>query len=253
MPAPLTITVWQCPPLPAAAYDAWLNPDEQARARRFRNPLDSDRFTTARALVRAALGRRTGTLPAGVDVRTHPRHSTSPGRPFVAGGPSFSISHAGALVLVAVLEGTGDTRVGVDGGVDGGVEVGVDVESLAAVTGNLHDLAGAVSPREEPATGWTPLTFTRTWVRREAVLKAVGTGLLAPRDDLVLSPGDRPAAVLHSAGALPPPSRLHLIDLGQSGGHLAALALCSPAPVATPEVVLADGRALLAEHRTLGP
>lgn len=110
------------------------------------------------------------------------------------------------------------------------------------------------------------MTFTRSWVRREAVLKAVGTGLLAPRDDLLLSRADRPAAVVRSGGVLPAADRLAVSDVGLQrtpratgsvvrGGpddgtsSLAAVALCAPHhPVALGTVTLCAGSTLLARH-----
>ena len=259
------VTVWCAPPFPArAGASAWLSPGETARAAGFRREADRDRFTTGRALVRAALGEGLGVAPRDVVVRLASRGGATPGRPFVDGAPSFSIAHAGAWVLVAVAGGRPD-----------GVDVGVDVESTAAARDHLADLLDAVPGGERPLTGWTPASFTRSWVRREAVLKAVGTGLLAPRDDLLLDRADLPARTVHSTGMLPAPDRLALRDLdlpappagatGATGAtppagatgdgrrtgetYLAAVAICSAVgPVRFSDVELADGLPLLARH-----
>ncbi|WP_407319843.1 4'-phosphopantetheinyl transferase superfamily protein [Isoptericola halotolerans] len=144
----------------------------------------------------------------------------------------------------------------------GTVSVGVDVESVARVERHLDAVIGTVPPGERPAGGWTPMSLTRSWVRREAVLKAAGTGLLAPPSDLVLASADGPPAVARSGGTLPVPSRLALHDVGlpqlersegapQQASYLAALGLCSTDPSRAPlsHVAVADGAALLARHQ----
>mgnify|MGYP002349437706 CR=1 FL=1 len=296
MPTPLltaAVTVWcAVPDATDARATAWLPPDEALRASAFRHEEDRQRFVTGRALVRAALGERLGVPPTEVAIRLGPRDAAAPGRPFVEGAPSFSIAHAGRWVLVAIVGTvTGSRGVAGDAASDGGpdlavgVDVGVDVESTAPARDHLTDLLDAVPPGERPADGWDAESFTRSWTRREAVLKAVGTGLLAPRDDLLLSPADRAAAVVRSGGAVPAPDRLALRDLtlpsvppdawptpragesvtlGGQPGHprrpvsspsldetyLGAVALCTPrGPVAFSTVDLADGRALLSRHR----
>ncbi|MET4225802.1 4'-phosphopantetheinyl transferase family protein [Oerskovia enterophila] len=295
MPTPLltaAVTVWCAAPGAAGVRaSGWLSPDEALRAAAFRHEEDRQRFVTGRALVRAALGERLGVSPTEVAIRLGPRDAVAPGRPSVEGAPSFSIAHAGRWVLVAVVGTvTGSRGVAGDAATDGdlglaaGVDVGVDVESTAPARDHLTDLLDAVPPGERPTGGWDAASFTRSWARREAVLKAVGTGLLAPRDDLLLSPADRAAAVVRSGGSVPAPDRLVLRDLelpsGPSGArsspsmseraplgrrvrpprsaspspsagetHLAAVALCSPrAPVAFSTVELADGSILLSRH-----
>jgi 4'-phosphopantetheinyl transferase len=213
-------------------------------------------------MTRAIMAERLDLAPAGIEVMIGARTSQAPGKPYVPGGPSFSIAHAGEHVLVAVVDGEAATA---------SVSIGVDVESTRPAHAHLADLLDAAPPGERPERGWTPESFTRSWVRREAVLKAVGTGLLAPRDDLLLSPADGSAAVVRSGGALPSPRHLALDDLdltaapstgrsvpvdggGEREEHLAAVALCAPEHhVALGAVTLADGLVLLARHGLAGP
>lgn len=164
----------------------------------FRRIEDRERFLTGRVVARAALSECQGLPPWGIDIDVCPWDGPTPGRPYVAGGPSFSVSHSGTWVLVAVSsDGT----------------VGVDVEGVDAVAKNLSRVVQAVPSAEAPVGGWTPESFARAWTRREAVLKAVGLGLLVPRDDLLLSRADEPASVRVTKGPLPPAGRLFVVDL----------------------------------------
>ncbi|MFE4465998.1 4'-phosphopantetheinyl transferase family protein [Oerskovia sp. NPDC056781] len=211
-----SVTIWCAPPAPCLPGQvAWLSADEAVKASRFRRPVDLDRFVTGRLLTRAVLGERLHQAPEDVDIRLGAREGAAPGRPYVAQGPSFSIAHAESWVLVAVVDPAGPPLPGAAASAvpEAGVDVGVDVESTAPARAHLADLLDAVPADERPADGWDAESFTRSWVRREAVLKAVGTGLLAPRDDLLLSRADRPAHVVHSGGLLPAPDRLAVRDL----------------------------------------
>ena len=81
----------------------------------------------------------------------------------------FNVSHSGDLALIAVLPGSG--------------RVGVDVEWLVDRP-NLLDLASTVAtPRELAQLALESRrqleSFYRLWTRKEAYLKAIGTGLSA--------------------------------------------------------------------------
>lgn len=190
------------------------------------------------------LGDALGVPARAVGLRVDGPGEAAPGRPRAAGGPSFSVAHAGAWVLLAVVTAD-DPGAGDDGA--GDTEVGVDVEAVAAVGALLDDLHDAVPAGERPPAGWDARSLTRSWVRREAVLKAVGTGLLAPRDDLLLARADAPAAVVRTGGRLPDPARLALRDLDLPGDtdHLAAVALHGGA---SGSVIVADGARPLHRH-----
>lgn len=85
------------------------------------------------------------------------------GRPFIAGGPCFSISHCREAVAVTVS----DTPVGVD------VEsVRRFDEALVRRTMNEEEQR-CIFAAEEPARA-----FIRLWTQKEAVLKLRGTGIV---------------------------------------------------------------------------
>lgn len=174
-----------------------LSPDELDRAGRLRRREDRERFATAWTLVRHRLSEITGVPGAELEfvrdcrVCGDPRH----GKPRLRGpGPSFSLSHSGDRVVVAVSEDS---------------EVGVDVE--AESTRPIDDLADRILHAEEaPASG---LELLRTWVRKEAILKASGHGLGTAMTSIHL-------------GALPVGTRFEDLDAG--AGYLAAVAEIAP-------------------------
>ena len=240
------VVLWCATPAPTVgAAAAVLSPAEHRRAAAFRLAADRERFVTARVLVRAAAGEVLGCRPAEVGLRVDGPRDPAPGRPFVPGGPAVSIAHAGARVLVAVLDLPG-------------AQVGTDVEAVAAVAAHRDGLRDAVAEAERPPGGWTPAALARAWVRREAVLKAVGTGLLVHRDDLVLGRADGPAAVRSTRPPLPPADTLRVRDVvlpaapaGAGGhpagpdGHRAAVAVHLPGGGEL-AVAVADATELLA-------
>jgi 4'-phosphopantetheinyl transferase len=206
------ILVWSTEPLLLATTPLhWLSPLETYRLEQFRRPADQQRFATGRVVARAAAARLLGTTPAEVSIAVGPADGPTPGRPSIDGCEwSLSIAHSGSRVLVALAP------IG---------SVGVDVEQLPDDPTVLAGIRDAVPAAEAPTAGWTDPLFLRSWVRREAVLKAVGVGLLAPRDDLVLGPADGPPTVLRSSGGLPAVARMTLTDLTVANGYLAAAAL----------------------------
>jgi len=78
------------------------------------------------------------------------------GKPYLPGGPFFSISHAGGLVLLAVSE------LG---------EIGCDVEPTGRPLRNEAAIRRKIA---EPGEEGVPLLTL--WVRKEAVFKAGGLG-----------------------------------------------------------------------------
>ena len=143
-----------------------LDASERARAERLRAVADRERFILAAAILRLRVAEVTGTSAAGrlVD-RTCPRCGAAHGRPRpLAAGWHASVTHSGDLVAVAVADGT---------------EVGVDLE--VPCLPDAGTLSLVLDERErawvESAGGGAAHRFTRLWTGKEAVAKALGTGL----------------------------------------------------------------------------
>ncbi|WP_374289819.1 4'-phosphopantetheinyl transferase superfamily protein [Desulfovibrio desulfuricans] len=140
---------------------------EQRTARRFAQVADAARHMAGRALARRMLHALTG--QSMVDDFA----STPHGKPFYPlTTAEFSISHSGDMVWVALCRST---------------PVGIDVEKMRPLP-DAADLTGQLHPHERQALLALPETeletaFYRCWTRKEALLKAVGTGLSTPLQD----------------------------------------------------------------------
>ena len=118
----------------------------------------------ARAVLRTILGRYMDLPPREV-----PLSRTDFGKPYTPDGPSFNLSHSGRLVLVAVRP---SGRLGVD------IEVhrpSTDLEAIARRFFTKEEWEGVA---RDPSG--VSQAFHRTWVRKEALLKGLGTGLQTP-------------------------------------------------------------------------
>ena len=188
------------------AASAVLDENERARYHALVRQADRDRYATAHIVLRLLLGAYLGTEPARVVLARDacPVCGGPHGRPVVAGGgPHFSLSHGGDMVLVAIASDP----------------VGVDVEQLPE-TAVVDRLLGTLHPREtaeltalEPKDRRTG--FGRCWSRKEAYLKGTGTGLARGVDGVYVGTGPEPRA----------PYGWDLADVPVGPGYTAAVAL----------------------------
>lgn len=141
-----------------------LTPDERARADRFRLDADRANYATARALVRALLRPGEPSVPFAAGAA---------GKPFLPGAAAFNISHSRDLVALAIAPTPG-AAIGVDlerNGRDWPVDDLIDRVCHPRERAHLALLTGDVRRG----------AFLTCWTRKEAALKAVGSGLV---DDL---------------------------------------------------------------------
>jgi 4'-phosphopantetheinyl transferase len=168
------------------ALAALLAPDETQRAARFVFERDRCRYTVARARLRQLLGERLGVSPESVQLAYAPA-----GKPALAPRYErdlrFNLSHCGGVAAYAFAEGR---------------EVGVDVEEVRVLP-DADDVAKRFFSRRERSAYLRlprrerPQGFFNCWTRKEAFIKALGSGLSYPLDgfDVSLAPG-RPARIL---------------------------------------------------------
>jgi 4'-phosphopantetheinyl transferase len=185
---------------------------EMAYARRFLRDDDRRRFLTGRALTRSALGRYLGRAPTEIALAV-----TAFGKPYLRrdDGPDlrFNLSHSGSLVALAV--GIRD-------------EVGIDVE--AEPPGNADELVPIVLSGPERRAyerlprALRPPAFLRCWTRKEALLKASGTGFSCDPRMLTVGwqgAGSQATAMPASAG------RFAFRDLALAGAVSGSVALAA--------------------------
>lgn len=142
-----------------------LSDDERARADRFVFDADRDRFIAGRAWVRRRLAALVG-RPAAVLRLVANGH----GKPALdAPGPpiAFNVSHTGQRIALAVAR----DPVGID--IENRVPDDLDgVGDLVMSPGERTAFAALATDAERRAA------FLRLWTRKEALLKAIGTGLV---------------------------------------------------------------------------
>ncbi|MFF9343666.1 4'-phosphopantetheinyl transferase family protein [Streptomyces sp. NPDC014773] len=184
-----------------------LDAAERTRAGRFVRADDRDRYVTAHVALRLVLGAVTGTPPARVAVDRAPCAGCGGphGRPVLRDGRRhFSLSHGGSRAVIVCAP----------------VPVGVDVERIPR-----GEVVGHVAPKLHPAEraelaalapAERPVAFARAWTRKEALLKALGTGLVRSAAADYVGSGPFPSAA---------DPAFRLFDLDAGGGHAAALAL----------------------------
>lgn len=142
-----------------------LSSDELQRARGYRHVRDRARFTARRGMLRILIGHYSGCAPESV------RFTTGEfGRPMLQWPNAdlcFSVTQTDRLALIAFAW---DCRIGID------AERMTDKLDLLGIADEVF------SPAEQEMVTASPPearceTFFRIWTRKEAFLKALGTGL----------------------------------------------------------------------------
>lgn len=162
-----------------------LDDDERVRASRFHFEKDRRRFVLARGFLRALLARYLQTTPEEVSFSYGPY-----GKPALSGEREslrFNASHSHELALFAFVQEH---------------EIGVDVEYIKRdlmteeIAQHFFSAAEIRSLSTLPEAEKTA-AFFRCWTRKEAYIKAFGSGLSHPLDkfDVTLAPGE-PARLL---------------------------------------------------------
>ena len=196
----------------------FLTPDENERAGRYIWDEAKRHFTAGRGILRALLGRYLAQHPLRVGIEYNEY-----GRPRLAGGSDrgllfFNLSHSGGMALYAFARGN---------------PVGVDIERIREL-----DILGIAkrffAPAEYanlvslPESGRNE-AFFRCWTRKEAFVKAEGTGLRLDlsRVEVTLGPG-APPRILRVGSSIEDGAEWTLRDLDAGQGFAAAMAVRAP-------------------------
>jgi 4'-phosphopantetheinyl transferase len=199
------------PPDTLARLEAVLCGPERTRADRFRTETLRRRFVAGRGSLRMLLGSYVDRPPGEIEFGYGPH-----GKPWLVGGEGleFNLAHSHGVALCAVTRGGA---------------VGVDIEAARSMESAERIIRRFFSPAECLAflrlTEFErPAAFFRAWARKEAFLKATGSGLSTALDsfDVTLGP-DEPAALLRVGDDPAEPARWWLGDLDAGPGFAAAV------------------------------
>jgi 4'-phosphopantetheinyl transferase len=208
-----------------APWWALLDGDERDRADRFVHGADRFRFVGAHACWRLALadllrGPHGGPDPADLRIERHPCPLCAGphGRPRIEGvARELSLSRTRGLAALAL-------------GAAHGPPVGLDVESRRARSA-ANALDGVLHPDERAELATAPAAdragrSLRCFVRKEAYLKGIGTGLATDPASVAVGLGvtHEPTEPVAGAG----PAGWTLADLPAGPDHLGALAVGPP-------------------------
>lgn len=222
---------WQIPPdeieLAADAVDVWLlnlaqpeevrarlwtllSADEKERAQRFHFDVHRHRYGVGRGVLRLLLGNYLKVPPQTIEFAYGEQD-----KPFLSHSElEFNVSHAEDVALLAFSWGR---AVGVD--VEA-VRPLSDAENVARISFSQQELAEytAVSEAQKPQA------FFNCWTRKEAFIKAVGTGLSYPLDsfDVSLIPGEA-AQLLQIQGSQAEAAKWRLQALDPVDGYVGAI------------------------------
>ncbi len=200
-----------------------LEAGERQRAGRFRFPKDQDRFVLARAFLRRVLAEYEQRPPVRLEFAT-----TQRGKPNLAGPAQhhlgFNLSHTAGLAVCAVSRGR---------------PLGIDVERLRPEIDT--ELVGEVALTQSERQRLRVLpraqrksAFFRLWVRKEALVKAIGLGLSIPPASLeVANAGEQPGVAAPSRTVrVPQWGDWRLTDIAPPGALLSQRSCCAPRYVA---------------------
>jgi 4'-phosphopantetheinyl transferase len=162
------VHLWQIPlehrpPAEVAYFQRLLSAEENRNAEAFHFEKDRQRYAVARGALRTILAERMGMLPEALRFEHGPH-----GKPFLADGPEFNLSHCEDLALIVVAPA--GRAVGVD------VERVRPIQDLSSIEERYFGegeraLLAAAGPVERARC------FLTIWTRREAAAKALGLNL----------------------------------------------------------------------------
>ncbi len=203
------------PPARLQACQDAVSPDEQERARRLMMSEHRRRFLAARGMLRHILGRYLRMPPRALRFGVGPY-----GKPFLdypAGQPLyFNVAHSHHRAVYAVSR---DFEVGID------LEGNRDRADYRRLAERIFSPAEFTRLQQLPRDDHQA-AFLSCWTRKEAVVKAEGTGLVFPLKQLTVSfAPDEPPHILHIQGQVPAANQWSLVNLPLERGFWGAVAI----------------------------
>lgn len=163
-------------------FASLLAEDEQRRAERFRGGALRSHYIAGRGTLRVLLGRYLDAAPRSFSLSYQAHGKPELGLPWKAGGLEFNVSHSHELAVYAFTRGRA---------------IGVDVESIRPMPNAAALMERFFSPEEVAQWQQMPAerqlrAFFQGWTRKEAWLKAVGSGLSFPLNEFCVTLDDPP-------------------------------------------------------------
>ncbi|QXQ08110.1 4'-phosphopantetheinyl transferase superfamily protein [Sphingosinicellaceae bacterium] len=155
---------------PDPAHVALFDSTERARHQRFRFARDRRRYRAAHVALRRLLAKA-----SGIAMPDQRFVTGDYGKPALAGQPAlaFNMSYAGDVALIGIGQGR---SIGVD------AEVRRQIDDLAGLADSVFTDSERLGLMAEPAGALRDAAFLQGWTRKEACIKALGTGLSASLD-----------------------------------------------------------------------
>jgi 4'-phosphopantetheinyl transferase len=212
--------IWGVPlDVPKQQYDdirATLAPDEHDRANEFHFDDPRRRFIVARGALRRLLGGYLHLESTEIELTIDANQKPHLANKCAADDLYFNVSHSGNLAVIGFAIGC---------------EIGIDVEQLRKV-GHLEQIARRFfHPSETNAVLSAPesnrnLAFLRCWTGKEAVLKALGTGIVGNLADFQVPIDDDWQGWIECSAGLPHGQRswCWLEQLAPCDSYVAAIA-----------------------------
>ena len=193
-----------------------LDEDEQTRASRFHFEKHRQRFIVGRSVLRSLLGRYLDVQPEDVHFAYGPYGKPSLDAAHHAGTLRFNASHSHELAVYAFAQ---DHDVGIDVEY---IKEDFATEEIAERFFSAYEVQVLRALRVEEQAA----AFFRCWTRKEAYIKAIGSGLSHPLDqfDVTLAPNEA-AALLRDAREPESVTQWSLFNLEVDTGYAAALAV----------------------------
>ena len=193
-----------------------LSEEEHVKARRMRIEKYRKHYVAARGLLRQIIAKYMNEAPERLEFQYGQDGKPALAEAFSSTGLTFNLSHSHGLALVCIA----CERA-----------IGVDIEKIRHDKSVTEIAKRFFSNREYEALIRLPAEqrkqgFYKCWTRKEAYLKATGTGLVFPLDrfDVSLTPGE-PAALLGHRTDPEQVSMWSIVDLDAGPDYAAALAV----------------------------
>lgn len=215
-----TILVWHCSFEAHTSYILeyfeLLSTDEKQKASRFKFEKDKHCYIITRGILRTLLGRYLNMAPDTITFKY-----TSFGKPDLdfENVLKFNVSHSGTMAAFAFFQNQ---------------EIGVDIEKvrddfdLLELAQNFFSKT-EITALEKQAQKEVPRAFYRCWTRKEAFIKAEGSGLSFPLDQFAVTlDDDHKAELLETKWNPEEKQEWSLFSFTPADGYIAAVAVANP-------------------------